>query len=285
MSRRGAFACAALLLSALAAAQAPPRALLEQKETLVRRLLDDAQMRRRAAAGSEEARKQLEAARILHARALEHLAGGEFGQAEASLDQAMRAVGRARRLAPDGLQRAVEERLRYEKLAASIEALRRSYAHHLRRPRDEVLDAVDASLASARELSDAGRAAEATQALAGAQARLLLGLGALLGAEPLRYALEFDSPQAEYRHELERNRSYAALVPFALEELRPAAAGIQLANRYVETSRTLTAFAARQAEQGDWAAALGSVRAGTLYLQRALGAAGLIVPQAIKERE
>lgn len=283
MSRRGAFAWAALLVSALAAAQAPPRELVEQKETLVRRLLDDAQMRRRAGAGSEEARKQMETAGTLHARSLEHLARGELRQAEASLDEAMRAVGRARRLAPDGLQRAVEERLRYEKLEASVEALRRSYAHHLRPPRDEVLDAVDASLASARALAGAGRAAEAAQALAGAQGRLLDGLGALLGAETLRYALEFDSPQAEYRYELERNQSYAALVPVALSELRPAAGGTQLAHRYVETNDALTALAARQAAQGDWAAALGSVRTGTLYLQRALGAAGLIVPQAIKD--
>lgn len=208
---------AALAVSGAAAAQAPSRELLEQKEALVRRLLEE---------------RSLEVARSLHARALEHMTRGELKLAEARLDEAMRAIGRARRLSPDAAQRAEQERLRHEARAASIESLRRAYAQRLADGRD---------------------------------------------------APEPDSPRAQYRHELERNRSYAALVPVALEELRPAGGALQLVQRYVETSEALVSLAARQAESADWPAALGSVQSATTYLQRALGAAGLVVPQAMNE--
>lgn len=274
---------AALLVCGLAAAQERSRELVEQKELLVRRVLEDAAMRRRAAAGSEEARRQLDAAEALHARSVEHLKRGELPQAGARLDEAMRALGRARRLAPDTHERAVEERMRHERLLASVEALRASYERHLQGRPDELREALEANLAQARASFAAGRALEALRALERAETGLLHGLNRVLGAQTLQYTMQFDSPQSEYRHELERNRSYAALVPVALNELRPAGEGLQLVHRYAETNEALVALAGRQAESRDWPAALASLRTGTTYLQRALGAAGLVVPQAIKD--
>ena len=275
---------AALVFSGLAAAQDTARERIEQKEALVRRLLADPQMRERAEAMSEAARRQLQAAASMHARSVEHLKRGEHEQAEAALDDAMRAVGRSRRLAPDSLQRAVEERVRYERLLAGVEALRGAYERHLQGKPDELREALEANLAQARAAFAAGRSPEALRALERAETGLLHGLNRVLGAGTLQYTVQFDSPQSEYRYELERNRSYAALVPVALNELRPAGDGLQLVNRYVETNEALVALAARQAERSEWSAALGSVKTGTSYLQRALGAAGLVVPQAIRDR-
>jgi hypothetical protein len=284
---------AALCASALAAAQQPARGLVEQKESLVRRLLGDGPtVRRVAASGSDEARRQMEIASAMHARSLEHLQRGELKEAETRLDEAMRALGRARQLAPDGTQRAAERRERYERLRQSVAGLREAYARHLRRTsgapaaapvRDEVLDAVAQRTENARRLYEGERPVEAAQALEGAEQALLEGLNRVLGAATLDYAPRFDSAAEEYGYELERNRSYATLVPAALEELRPSGAARQLVQRYVETNAALVTLAGRQASERDWRAALDNLRSGTSYLQRALGAAGLVVPQVMKD--
>jgi hypothetical protein len=48
--------------------------------------------------------------------------------------------------------------------------------------------------------------------------------------------------------------------------------------RHVDSGETLVARAERQAGEGDWRAALQTVRDATAQLQRALGAAGLDLP-------
>jgi hypothetical protein len=291
VSARGALVGAALCVSGLAAAQPPARELLEQKESFVRRLLGDARTAQRiAASGSAEAREQVESARTLHARSLEHLRRGELGDADARLNDAMRALGRARQLAPDRAQMAIERRLANERVLSSVEGLRESYARHLRRllglgadgpVRDALLEEVSGRIEDARRLMGGERHAEAALALQKAGAALLHGLNRILDSATLDYALRFDTPADEYAYERERNRGYAKLVPTALAELRPSTDAMQLVNRYLESNEAMVALAERQAAAREWTAALGNVKTATAYLQRALGAAGLAVPQAI----
>jgi hypothetical protein len=64
-----------------------------------------------------------------------------------------------------------------------------------------------------------------------------------------------------------------------LNQLRPGPAARTLVQRHVDSGETLVARAERQAGEGDWRAALQTVRDATAQMQRALGAAGLDLPE------
>ena len=279
----------AAFVAGAAMAQAPQRALVEQKEVLVRKLLTDAPIATRiAAAGNEEATRLIAAAAAHHGDASRLLGEGSLREADARLNEAMWAIGRARQLVPDNASRAIEQRVRYRRLMESVEGIRASYERHLTRSlglsrntplRDAALDESQARLEEARALLNADRLHDATQALERAEQVLLVGLNRVLGTTTLNYAPKFEGPADEYAWEVDRNRSYLSLVPVALHEFRPALDAMQLVNRYVESNAAQVALAARHAERREWRDALRSVRQGTTYLQRALGAAGLAVPQ------
>lgn len=264
----------ALLLGCPSArAEGPARNDVLQKELFVRRLLESAQ----PPAASDAP------ARALHARALEHFGRGELDEADARLNEAVRSVQRERRAHAAPLAQA---RPRYASLFSSVETMRDTYARFAVSREDShgmLLAEVDEALRQARELSAGGRPAEAVRVLELAEQSVTYALTRALGPITVSYALRFAGAEDEYRHELARNRAYAALVPAAVNELRPAGAALVLVQRYVESADAAIALAARQAERREWAAALDSAQGATRYLQRSLGAAGLAVPEGIQE--
>jgi len=265
---------ALLCLSGSAAAESPNRAEVTQKERFVRRLLEAAQPPASADAAPS----------AMHARALEHLGRGEYKEADALLSEAIRSMQRARRHAPD--KPSPQLGSLYERLLSTVELMRSTYARHGSAREDShgtLLAEVDASVAQARRLRAEQRPSEAVRALELAEQSLTHALTQLLGSVTVSYAERFSGPREQYEHELARNRAYAALVPAALNELRPSGAVLLLVDRYVESGEAMVALAEREAAQARWNPALEKVRSATQYLQRALGAVGLAVPQGITE--
>ena len=261
--KRTALMVSMFALSGAAAAQLPPRAELMQKAAFVKRLLEAAPPGTTTDAG----------AAALHARALAHLDRGEHGQADARLNEAIRAMQAVRRPANPGAQ--------YAALLSSVETMRDTYARFAGTKRDlqgTLVFDVNQTIAQARELqhSDPG---EALRVLGLAEQTMTHALTQVLGSLTVNYALSFPGPREEYEFEQARHRGYAALVPAALHELKPAPAALILVQRYVDSGESMAALAARHAGQGDWRAALDGVRSATQYAQRALGAAGLAVPE------
>lgn len=252
-----------LALSGCATAQTPPRAELLQKAAFVKRLLDAAPPGTTTDAGAAD----------LHARALGHLDRGEHDEADARLNEAIRALQLARRPANAGT--------RYAALRSNVETMLDTYARFAGAKRDLhetlVLD-VNQMLARARELQGTNPK-EALRLLGLAEQTMTHALTEVLGSLTVSYALSFSGPQEEYDFEQARHRAYAALVPAALHQLKPAPAALILVQRYVDSGDAMAALAARHAGQGDWSAALDSVRSATQFVQRALGAAGLAVPE------
>lgn len=244
-------------------AQTPPRAELMQKAAFVKRLLEAAPSGSTADAG----------AAALHARALEHLSRGEHREADTRLNEAIRAMQLARRPANAGAQ--------YAALLSSVETMRDTYARFAgtkRELHDTLVFDVNQTLGRARELHGADPN-EALRVLALAAQKMTHALTEVLGSLTVSYAPNFSGPQEEYEFEQARRRAYTALVPAALNELKPRPAAVMLVQRYVDSGEVMAARAARQAGEGDWRAALQSVREATSYAQRALGAAGLAVPE------
>ncbi|MBX3608097.1 MAG: hypothetical protein KF788_22680 [Piscinibacter sp.] len=280
MNERAALVAA---LAAVVAAQAlahdePQRAQVEQKIRLTARLLSDqATAQRIGASGQVQALAHLDEGRVHQSLAEDLLARGDLAGARQAADEALRHLGLARRLVPDAPARQAAARARHEQQLASVERLLESWRTRAGPDGIELVDAIGV-LAQARALAQEQRYDEAQARLAQAERLVLAGLSRALGATTLDYTLRPATPAEAFQQELARQRGFAELVPLAVRDLRPRPEALALVERYSETSQTLRAQAQQRFEQGAAAEALEQLRSATLYLQRALQAAGLVVP-------
>lgn len=280
-------AVAAMLLAGVAARAADvsdPRVQVEQKVRLAGQLLADSPATQRiAGSGNSQARSHLDEGRVHHALATESLARGDLAGARREADEALRKVGLARRLVADVAARHLAARNRYEQLSATIERLVTAWRARVQAqtPADAGdLTAALGLLDAARQLAREGRHEEANQQLLQAQGHVLTGMNRSLHAATLDYTLRPASPSEAFEYELARHGGFAELLPLAIRELAPRGDALALLERYAETSRTLRTQALQQARSGAVELALDHIRNATLYLQRALLAAGLATPPA-----
>jgi hypothetical protein len=281
---RGAAAALLLCGGVTAFAADDPRVQVEQKLRLAAQLLADSPaLQRISGSGNPQALAHLDEGRVHHALASEALVRGDFAGARREADEALRKLGLARRLVPDAAARHAAARQRYEQLSGGIERLIGAW-----RARTEAQPSADTGdltaavglVATARQLAQEGRHEEANQNLLQAQGHVLAGMNRLLHATTLDYTLRPTHPAEEFEQELARHGGFADLLPLAMRELAPRADALKLLERYAETSRSLRAQALQQMRAGHAEAALDHIRNATLYVQRALLAAGLATPPA-----
>lgn len=254
------------------------RTQVEQKIRLSASLVGDrATAQRIAASGHLQALAHLDEGRVHQSHAEDLLARGDYAGARTAADEALRHLGLARRLVPDGALKVAAVRARHEQQLASVERLFDSW--RTRGGGDaQALTDVAGVLGQARAAAQEQRWDEAQQRLALAERQVLEGLSRALGSGTLDYTLRPASPAEEFQQELARQRGFAELLPLALRDLRPRPEAVTLVERYSETSQTLRGQALQRFEQGATDEALVHIRSATLYLQRALQAAGLVVP-------
>lgn len=297
MAWSGLTLCMVLIVSDMATAvetRAPAstvsatRQLVEQKEALAKRLLSDSPAAKRVeSSGNAEAKKHFAAAQDAYNKALAALKANDLSGADRQLNEATWLIGKARQLVPDPATRNIEHRVRYAQMIESVESLKATYQRHLQRGR--IQPASDAQMLKAVQLIDnaksqanAEQLEQANRTLGDAERLLMIHIGRVLGTRTIEYAQRFESPADEYGFELDRNRSYADLIPIALAEFKPASEAIRQVNYFVETNRQMREQAQQYAGKRNYKEALVAIRGGTGYLQSALAAAGLHVPQDAK---
>lgn len=271
-----------------ASAVSVTKQLVEQKEGLVKRLLADSPAAKRVeGSGNAEARKHLAAAQDAYNKALAAIKANDLNSADKQLNEATWMLGKARQLVPDPVTRNIEHRVRYAQMVESVESLKATYQRHLQRGR--INAAADAQMIKAVQLIDSAKnqanaeqLEQANRTLGEAEKLLMVNIGRVLGTRTIEYAQRFESPTEEYGFELDRNRSYGELIPIALAEFKPSSEAIRQVNYFVETNRQMREQAQQHAAKKNYREALVAIRGGTGYLQSALGAAGLHVPQDIK---
>jgi hypothetical protein len=265
-----------------AGAQVDPRRALEQKIEFAGVLVQRSPLATRInSSSSDEARELLRQAIDHHRAAVAALTAGDLQAAERDANQAILSVGKARQLVPDDMRRAIEQRVRYQELRATAETLVAAYERH----RQAAAQPIDAEwsetlrmLDRAQTLHASERLGEATGVLVDAQQRLLRQMSALLGNQTIDYTVRFESSRQEFDYELARYRSMEGLVPAALKELNPRPEARASVDSHVERSRRLVSTAQRQvADRPETAVA--TLREAVIEVQRALNAAGLVVPQ------
>lgn len=283
LARVGAALVLGLGLAPLQAQDEGLRLQVEQKLRLASRLLSDSPAAQRiATSGQAPAVAHLDEGRVHHALATDLFARGDYPGARRAVDDALRHLGMARRLVPDAPARQAQARQRHEQLAASVERLIEAWrVRSGATPRDDGGDMTAAIglTAVARQQAQEGRYDDANQTLAQAERHVLAGMGRLLNATTLDYTQRAASPAEEFQIELARHRGFAELLPLAVRDLKPLPDAMLLIERYGDTGQTLQTQALQQFQAGDTTQALVHLRNATLYVQRALLAAGLAVPQ------
>jgi hypothetical protein len=271
-----------LVQGPMAAQEAGPRRSVEQKLVFVRQLLTDSPATRRiAASGNAAAVQQVEEGRAHLERATAAFEAGDLAVAETAANAAIWSLGRARQMVPDDTHRVIAERVRYQQLLLSTERMVPTFRSHLARA--GVSDAPDLSAAlalveEARTLAASERLADANRALLQAERHLLVGLNRTIADRTLVYTAHFESPDKEFDYELERFKSYVELVPIALAEFKPGAPTQAQVQQLLDQGQDMHAQATAQAGSRRYDAALATLRAGTQLIQRALSAAGLVIP-------
>ena len=263
---------------------------LAQKQAFARSLIEDASVAGRIQASQDaEALRLFTLAKDTYSSALASMKEGNFTGAEKQLNEAMAAMGKARRQVPDAAALAIKQRTEYEEKLKSVESLKKSYLGYLKnaglKPGKDKETEESASLGINRLMDAAGKHAtenqmgDALRALEKAEQVMMAATKRVLGSVQLDYTMKFETPAEEYAFELERNRSYLELIPVAIAELKPTDEAKQKVDSLVERNRVALEQAREYAGQKDYGRALTSVHSGTGYLQLALTAAGLVVPQ------
>lgn len=270
------------------------QAALESKNRLVKLLLSQSPaVQRIPQSGNAQAKKKLSDAQALYAKASAEADAGRPDAAVKLLDEALRDIVAASRLAPDPAQLAAQERARYTGLYEATRAFvglyqglsARMASRQVAMPAAALdLDRINAMVSKAEALANGSDHKNANAVLNDAYKSVVVALNKSLMAETIVYDLKFDTPAAEFKHELARNRSYEELVPLALVQLNTARESAQLSERYVQQSKTLRDTAQKTAAGGDYQAALKTIQEATSQLQRALRVAGVIVPQSTESK-
>lgn len=265
---------------------------LAQKQAFARSLVEDASAAERIQASQDaEALRLFALAKDSYSSALAAMKDGNFAVAEKQFNEAMAAMGKARRQVPDTAALAIKQRAEYERKLESVESLKKSYLGYLKGRKSGASDKEteeSASLGISRLMDAAKKHAaenqpgDALRTLEKAEQVMRSAMNRVLGSTQLEYTMKFETPAEEYAYELERNRSFLDLIPVAIVQLKPDDETKKNIDGLIERNRLALEQAREHAGKKEYRLALEGVHAGTGYLQLALTAAGLVIPQEPK---
>lgn len=216
-------------------------------------------------------------------------AAGHVDAGTLLVDESLRLIVTAARMAPDTQLLAAQERAHNTELREAIRTfhlLHKNFSNRLaaiNAPAPEVdsdLERLDAMTRQADALVSQGRQHEAHVLLNSAHLIVVSTLNKMLMSQTIVYDLKFDSPADEFQHELAKNIGLEELVPLALQQARVKREAADLAERYRQHGRALRSTAQQQVQSGDYATGIKSIQEASVLLQHALRMAGVAVPQS-----
>lgn len=251
--------------------------LLEQKLELMRRVLDESSSARRIKSGSNPLAQE----RLIHARdqltvAKQALQRGHLDAADERIDQAMKFFSYASGDIADATERGEAQRTRFNELSVSIESFR-LYVQRAMVKSEEANpldgDRLSHLLQLAVHLGASNNYGEANAFLNEAYMLTITAVSALRGGTTIVYSQDFDTPEQEYRYELDRYQGLVNLYHMVQPDEHPST--------YTWTKQPLQAanHAYQDAEQfahrADYKAALKKIEAASKKISQVLRMMGL----------
>jgi hypothetical protein len=235
------------------------------------------------------AQAALTQAQQLYDQAAIEAAAGNIDAGTLMVDESLRLIVTAARMAPDTQLLAAQERQHNTELREAIRTfhlLHKNFSNRLaaiNAPAPEVdsdIERLDAMTRQADALIGSGQQHEAHVLLNSAHLIVVSTLNKMLMSQTIVYDLKFDSPADEFQHELAKNVGLEELVPLAMQQVKVTREAADLAERYVQHGRSLRTTAQQQLQSGDYSAALKSIQEASVLLQHSLRIAGVAVSQS-----
>ncbi|VAW84112.1 hypothetical protein MNBD_GAMMA18-253 [hydrothermal vent metagenome] len=222
----------------------------------------------------ESSQKKLSEARLLQN-------AGDNRGAMLLIDEALRNMSLASRMVPSESVKNEQEQ-RYHaavKLLAQQEKSHKDASDRLLLQGGDVVeysrDDVSVFKSAAKLHADEKRYAAAISDIQQADRVVTTALNEMLDSQTIKYELNLDTPQGEYKYEHNRYLGYAELIPVAIEEKKPSKGQMMLLNGFVNKSKAMNAQGEAMAEEGNFPDAIRLTQEATKQVRRALRMLGV----------
>ncbi|MBI3903774.1 MAG: hypothetical protein HY306_12670 [Nitrosomonadales bacterium] len=276
-------------MSQIALAQAPVQSAgmppsLEQKQVFVLGLIEDASVTKRIQSSRDEvAVRFYMSAKEAYSGALTAVSNHDFSSADRLFNEAMLAMGKARRKVPNVESLAARQHATYEKALERVASLESaSHIHFVKLlPGNEAEDFPGLGVLELMEAAKARAAEEhwdeALQILGRAEQSMQLAMSRMLDFLLREDDRKFVTQAEEYAYELARNKNIGNLIPMAVARLSPTETEREAIESLAMQNQVALQQSDGYATSKDYEAALASLRTGTGFLRLALSAAGIVI--------
>lgn len=272
---------AAFLLTAPLSTLGGDAERIESRLTFVERLVNQSSLARKiAASGSTSAMDLREQSLRALARARDEFEQRNLESAKRSLHEATTLMFEAEARLDDAADAKIRQRTEVDALKLSLETMLEAHERitggseehqNIKRDTNVAVKEADAEL-------EAGRPEDARRVLRSAYHQIKLAIERGRSGQTLVNTLSFDTPDAEYHYELDRNETHLMLMTVLLVE-RVHAPGIE---QYIadqkRKAKGLRDQAELQAGQGHYERAVALLEASTRELVVAIRRAGIYIP-------
>lgn len=208
---------------------------------------------------------------------------GDIESAQGELGEAIRLMTAAVRAANGDVAVSNKEADDYSQRRESLEALAKAHdriaAEKGEKGMNRTLqDKVASDLSAADALMEQGKADEARAALDTIYEAVKVSLEGLRGGDTLVRELKFETPEDEYRYELDRNDTHRMLVQILLADKLEDSPMRASAEKFIDNAEELRSEAEGVAVDGQYEEATGLLEKSTKELIRAIRSAGVYIP-------
>ena len=256
--------------------------LLKNKFSLVDRFITASKTAERIATkGTPEVKAQMAQAKDIFAQAQQAHSAGDAKKAGALLDQALKIATLAAQKSADPASKLWLHSARFDDMLGSVNNFLSSFKRYLAQSGKSDannLSKIQNLIQSAKQLAGKKEYQSANKKLDQAQIILTESIKNVLGSNSLVYELKFDTPNDEYKYEVDRGDSFEALVRMLLIQKAQDGSKQKLIEPLVAQHLELRSQARNQAASGAFEQAIKTQEDANKFLIRALRTLGLMIP-------
>lgn len=236
--------------------------------------------KRIAASDNQDAKNLLEASKRTMDQANAAFEAGDLEKAQALVSEGMFQFTSASRLIPSESVIA-EQKQRYEMLQKQLEESRVTHrkTYQAMQAKQAAVDYdeghVSALEQQAQQQVARGNYEAAAKHVEQANELVVAATSKMLHEQTIRYELKLDTPEDEYKYELDRYIGYEELIDIAIEQKQPSQGQLMLVNRSADKGRKMAEAARQKAAEGDYPVAIRMVIDATDEIRRALRIMGI----------
>ena len=229
-------------------------------------------------------KKQVKAIELFE-QAKTAVADGNGERAATLLGKATKMMFTATRMVKKDISFAEKDLRDFDMRLASVDALSVAYSNISQEKglgdskQSELYTFVQERLSAAKKLKQQSRLKEGRKVLDEAYVAAKVAIEHLRGGETLVHSLNFKTHEDEYHYEIDRNDTHSMLVKILLEDKIKASDQVKKTiDEFMAKAKVLRLKADKQADDGEYEAAISTLEQSTKEIVRAIRSAGIYIP-------